>query len=291
MQIEKVFFKTEDGLQLFGMLHKPEKETKEVIVAIHGMSSSCMKERDDILAKKFTQKGIAYFCFNNRGVEYMIKIKKTDGDVESKYIGGCIYEDVYESNFDVKAAIEEMLNRGFTDIHLQGHSLGCTKIIYTYNKEILKNIKSVILLSLVDIVGTQKYYLKNNYDKVLEMAIKKQEEGKESELMPKDVFIHPVSVKTYLRYFKYNNEINFAKYEEENYDFKEINNIKVPLFLRWGNVHEMVIQNLDELIKMLKNKIKNPLLDIGYIDGADHGYWNKEEQLAFEIIKFLDSTR
>ena len=85
-----------------------------------------------------------------------------------------------------------------------------------------------------------------------------------------------------------NKEIDFAKFGDKEYDFKEINNIEIPLFLRWGNMHELVIQNLDELVIFLKEKIKNERLDIGYIDGANHGYGGKEEQLAKEIIEFLN---
>ena len=105
--------------------------------------------------------------------------------------------------------------------------------------------------------------------------------------MPLGSFDHPISVKTYLRYFKYNEKIDFAKFSDKNYDFKELNNIQIPLFLRWGNVHELVIQNLDELVSFLKSKIKNDKLDIGYIDGADHGYTGKEEMLAKQIIQFI----
>lgn len=255
-----------------------------------GMTSNCTKERDDILARKLTDRGISYFCFNNRGMGHMNKFVRMIGEKEERYMGGTIYEDIYESHYDIKAAIEQMEKAGYKKLHLQGHSLGCTKIVYAYNKldkDVLKNIKSIILLSLVDIIGTQKYYLRSNYDKMLKIAEELQQQGKELEFMPKEAFIHPISAKTYLRYHKDNELIDFARYGDKDYDYKELNNVKVPLFLRWGNVQEMVIQSFDELIPMLKQKVRNPKLDIGYIDGADHGYWQKEEQLAEEILKFL----
>lgn len=290
MRVEKVYFKTDDGLELFGLLHKPEDDGEEVVISVHGMTSNCMKERDDILAKNLTSKGISYFAFNNRGMGYMNKFTRMIGDKEDRYIGGAIYEDVYESHYDIKAAIDVMESLGYTKLHLQGHSLGCTKIVYSYNKlekDVLKNVKSVILLSLVDIPDVQRYYLKENYNKYLELAEELQKQGKDLEIMPKEAFIHPVSVKTYLRYHKDNELIDFAKYGDKDYNYKELNNINVPLFLRWGNVREMMIQSFDQLIPMLKEKINNPNLDIDYIDGADHGYWQKEEQLAGEILKFL----
>ena len=170
------------------------------------------------------------------------------------------YEDVLESYYDIKGAIDKVIELGYKKIHLQGHSLGCTKIIYTYNRmknENYKNlsyIKSIILLSLVDIVDCQKYDLgMDKYNEMLNWAERKEQEGKKMELMPEGAFDHPISVKSYLRYFRDNEDIDFAKFSEKDYDFKELNNIKVPLFIRWGE-KDLVIQELTDLIELKKQK-------------------------------------
>jgi len=275
------------------LLATPETPTDEVVISVHGMQSNCLKRREDILGKNFVSSGIAHFAFNNRGHELRAYIKKVDGN--SKPEGGSSYEDVLEGYYDVKGAINKMLELGFNKIHLQGHSLGCTKIVYTYNKlkkennlELLGHIKSVILLSLVDIVGIQKEGLKEErYNKMMGYAIEKEEEGNTLELMPEESFPHPISVKTYLRYFRDNGQIDFARFSDKGYDYKELNNIEKPLFLRWGTVYEEVTQDLDELIELLKSKISNEKLDIGYIKGADHSYYNKEDVLGTEIMFFI----
>lgn len=289
--LEKVYFELEDKVELVGLLHRPENTTDEVVISIHGMQSNCFKKREDILSKVINNAGIAYFAFDNRGANLMCYTKKTDGTKTLN--GGSVYEDVLESYYDIKGAIEKMLELGYTKIHLQGHSLGCTKIVYAYNRlkkenyKNLENIQSIILLSLVDLVDLQKYDLGiDKYNKMLELAIEKEAKGEEMELMPFDSFDHPISVKSYLRYYRDNQEIDFAKFNDNNYDFKEINNINIPLFLRWGE-NDLVVQKLDELIELLKTKINNPKLDIGYIKNTDHGYTNKEEVLGEEIKKFL----
>lgn len=292
--LEKVYFELEDKVELVGLLHRPENTTDEVVISIHGMQSNCFKKREDILSKVINNAGIAYFAFDNRGANLMCYTKKTDGTKTLN--GGSVYEDVLESYYDIKGAIEKMLELGYTKIHLQGHSLGCTKIVYAYNRlkkenyKNLENIQSIILLSLVDLVDLQKYDLGiDKYNKMLELAIEKETRGEEMELMPFDSFDHPISVKSYLRYYRDNQEIDFAKFNDNNYDFKEINNISIPLFLRWGE-NDLVVQKLDELIELLKTKINNPKLDIGYIKNTDHGYTNKEEVLGEEIKKFLKTV-
>lgn len=289
--LEKIYFETADNVELFGLLQKPITDTDDVVISVHGMQSNCYKKREDILAKNITESGIAYFAFNNRGTELMCYTKKTDGTKTLN--GGSAYEDVLESYYDIKGAIYKMLELGYTKIHLQGHSLGCTKVVYTYNKlkeekaAVLDNVKSVILLSLVDLVDLQKYDLGiEKYNKVLEYAIQKESRGEEMDLLPFDSFDHPISVKTYLRYYRDNKDIDFARFWDKNYTFPELNNIKVPLFLTWGE-KDLVIQDLKELIEFLKEKIQNPNLNIGYIKDTDHGYTSKEKELSEEIIEFL----
>lgn len=287
--LERIYFNTEDDIELVGLLETPNNPTNKVVISIHGMQSNCLKTREHILSKTISEAGIAYFAFNNRGHELMTYTRKTNG--EKLLNGGAVYEDVLDGYYDIKGAIKKMLELGFSQIYLQGHSLGCTKIVYGYNKlkqeNDVNNIKGIILLSLVDIPDCQKYDLGNKYDEIMKYAETKEKEGKLEELMPLGSFDHPISVKTYLRYFKYNDKIDFARFSDKNYDFRELNNIQIPLFLRWGNVHELVIQNLDELVSFLQSKIKNNKLDIGYIDGADHGYTGKEEILAKQIIQFI----
>lgn len=290
----KVYFELEDKVELVGLLHKPENATDEVVISIHGMQSNCFKKREDILSKVINNAGIAYFAFDNRGANLMCYTKKTDGTKTLN--GGSVYEDILESYYDIKGAIDKMIELGYKKIHLQGHSLGCTKIVYAYNKlkkenyKNLEKIQSIILLSLVDLIDLQKYDLGiDKYNKMLKLAIEKEAKGQEMDLMPFDSFDHPISVKSYLRYYRDNEEIDFAKFSDNNYDFKEINNINIPLFLRWGE-NDLVVQNLDELIELLKAKIKNSKLDIGYIKDTDHGYTNKEEVLGEEIKNFLKTV-
>lgn len=287
--LERVYFNTEDEIELVGLLERPTNPTKRVVISVHGMQSNCLKRREDILSKEISNAGVAYFAFNNRGAELMTYTRKTTG--EKILNGGSVYEDVLDGYYDIKGAINKMLELGYTDIYLQGHSLGCTKIVYTYNKlkneNNVKNIKGIMLLSLVDIPDCQKYDLGDKYAEMMEYAENKEKEGKLNDLMPIESFDHPICVRSYLRYFKYNKDIDFARFWDKDYNFKELNNIQIPLFLRWGNVHDLVVQNLDDLIKFLKSKIQNKKLDIGYIDGADHGYTGREETLAKEIISFI----
>lgn len=288
--MEKVDFLATDGIELSGILYNGKEKNKKIILSIHGMASNCMKTRDRIIAKNANENNIDYFCFNNRGSEIVKYISKNINGKKEKQLAGTAYEDVLESYEDIVGAILKLKELGYKDIYLQGHSLGCTKIVYTYNElleeketDILNSIKGVILLSLIDIPMAIKVYTGEKFEKYLKLA---EEKENKLELMPTSSFIHPISVKTFLRYAKDNKDIDFAKYGKDN-ELKKLNNIKAPLFMRWGNDNEMILQKADELVSMVSNLIQNQNKDINYIDGANHSYNEKEEILAKEIIEFV----
>ena len=291
--MEKIDFIATDGIELCGILYKGKEKTDKIILAVHGMTSNCFKKRDDIIAKKANEEKIDYFCFNNRGSEIVKYISKNINGKKEKSLAGTAYEDVLEGYEDIVGAILKLKELGYSKIYLQGHSLGSTKVVYTYNElkeeeetDILNNIKGIILLSLIDIPMAVKFYLGKNYETYLKLAEEKEEKGI-NDLMPKNAFIHPISVKTFLRYVRDNKDIDFVKYGSDN-EMEILNKIDIPLFMRWGNDNEMIAQKAEELVTILNNIITNPSKDIDYIDGANHGYDGKEEILSEEIIKFIN---
>ena len=292
--MELINFMATDGVNLEGILYKASSNISEkIILSVHGMTSNCFKNRDIEIAKKANEKGIDYFAFNNRGSEIVKYIEKETEGQPAKELAGTAYEDVLEGYEDIVGAIIKLKELGYKNIYLQGHSLGCTKIVYTYNElinndetEILENIKGVILLSLVDIPMALKVYLRDNFKQYLDYAEKLEHENKIYEMMPRESFIHPISVKSFLRYARDNKDIDFANYGKDN-ELEKLNNIQVPLFMRWGNDNEMIIQQADELSTMVNNIITNENKNIDYIDGANHSYTGKEKELAEQIVDFV----
>lgn len=290
--IQTAFFKATDGVDLKGIIYKTKNQTNKILISVHGMATNFIKERDEKIAENINELNIDLLAFNNRGHDLVNYIKKDSK--ENTELSGTSYEEISECYEDIVGTINYAISQGYTEIYIMGHSLGCTKTIYTYNKlieenktEILSKIKGVILLSLVDVPLALQVYLKEDFPVMVTYAKNMKREGLENQLMPEESFIHPISVKTFLRYAIDNKDIDFARFSDTNYSYKEINNIKVPLFMRWGNNKELIIQKADELCENLKSKIKNSNLDIGYIDGANHSYQGKEEILANEIKKFL----
>ena len=304
MKVELIDFSALDNVQLNGMIYGTNGN--KIIISVNGMSSNCFKKREKIIATEVQKNGYDFLFFNNRGSELVKYVSCKTENGNSKFLGGTSYEKPEDGFFDIIGAIRKVIELGYNEVIIQGHSLGCTKVVYTYNKlkeiseknnsneikkdeakEILNKIKAIILNSLIDIPRALKIFQGESFDKFLKYANEKEESGAIIDIMPTKSFIHPVSVQTYLKYAKYNQNIDFAKYHNIDDEFKVLNNIEVPLFMRWGNNNEMIEQPADILVKMMNEKIKNPKKDINFIDGADHGYHGKELELAKQIVEFL----
>ena len=291
-----IYFLATDGIKLDGLLYTSKHKTEDIILSIHGMATNCMKKRETIMAKFANENNIDYFCFNNRGSELVKYIRRYTEGKRQKELGGTSYEDVLEGYEDITGAIIKLKELGYKNIYLQGHSLGCTKIVYTYNElkdeqdDMVNDIKGIILNSLINIPRALKVYLRDNFNKYLEYAEEKEKNGQRDEMMPEEAFIHPISVKTFLRYARDYQDINFANFGEDK-ELKVLNNIEVPLFMRWGNVNEMIVQMPEELVDLMNKCINNPNKDIYYMDGANHSYEGKEEELAKQVIAFIEKNR
>ena len=296
MKIEKVYFNSIDNLNLIGLLHTPKKKTETVLISVHGITSNCLKRRDDVLAQKCTDLGIAYFCFNNRGHEIICNYGRIEDNDMHFYGSGA--ENIYDSYFDIKGAMIEMQKRGYKKIILQGHSMGCTKVVYTYNEFLNNNettmldaITGIVLLSMVDIPTALKQVLGKDYKKIISYFELLKKRGKGDKLVVLDASTPPVRPNTILQYAEDNKKIDFAKFGDNRTTFRELNNIKVPLFMRWGNINELIFQGADELTQKLNEKIKNENKDISYIAGANHNYTGKEEELGDQIVEFIKKNK
>ena len=287
MNISKVFFTTEDNLKLVGLLYAPEvkgilpriRKLNKVVIFIHGMYSDCLKRRDDIFGEELNKAGYAYFTFNNRGAEV--------GNLNMDLLQGTGFENSYDGYYDIEAGIKAMEKRGFKEIHIIGHSLGCSKVLNWYPKKKV-NVVSVGLLSLT---ALSDKYRQIAGDKAYKMAISIVEsqisKGKGNELLKPEIYPKPISANTFNTIFNSQSEFNTVFYEDENWKAESLNVIEEPLFMRYGTVNETTTKSADETVNLIKKLVKNEKLDVGYVNGADHSYHGKENELINEYIEFL----
>jgi len=109
--MNKITFQSQDGLTLVGVWHMPKMKTSTAIILAHGITVD--KDEDGIfikLAQTLEKNGYAVFRFDFRG----------HGESEGKSIDLTIAGEI----LDLKAAVQEVKNEGYTEIGLLGASFG-----------------------------------------------------------------------------------------------------------------------------------------------------------------------
>lgn len=243
MKQELVRMNSIDGIEMPGIIYEPETRTNTIVIEVHGLCGSFYENRFiDILAKTYTKKEISLLTFNNRGTNFVAEL-------------------------------------------LQGHSYGCNKVIYYYNNKKDEFIKKLVLLGPCDIQEECKKYLsEEEYDNLKTESAKLVKEGKPRQMLNFSLNGNgKISAGTYYYDFLPNTETDFIRYREGvNSKSKELNNIKLPVLVVFGDMDECVLTQDIEIVKeYLKNNIKE--CNIQIIKGADYSFSDKYEELG-EVI-------
>lgn len=158
------------NLELIGMLFESETAYKNsIVVHVHGNYGNFYNNKFIwVMSKMYVNHEISFLSFNLSSHDGLAEGYR-DGELD--YIGGGV-ADYNESILDIHAAITYVRRLGYKEIYLQGHSLGCDKIIEYILINEASDIK-VILLSPVDSYAVQKRWLELHRKEKVETQIKR----------------------------------------------------------------------------------------------------------------------
>ena len=281
MKQELVRINSNDNIEQVGILYNPNTETKRIVIHVHGLAGNFYENRFlDILAKTYTDNGLAFLTFNNRGNGYITDLLKDDGFI----VCGACYEIFKDSILDIEGVVNWVKERGYSEIILEGHSYGCSKVLYYYNNKKDDSIKKIVLLAPCDTPGESKKFLSSEeYDNALKESERLVKENKGDELIDFSVMSNgKVSAATYYYGFIPESIPDFIRYRDGKKS-NILNNVDIPVLVVFGDKDECVLtMPIDTVIKYLQDNISN--CSIKVIPGADHLYVNKYSELG-EAIK------
>lgn len=285
MKTKFVRITTKDKLILSGNFYSPDKVTKKAILHIHGMCGNFYENSFlSYMADEFTKNGYSFLSTNNRGAgiffDFPIKGKKE----AHKRIGNA-YEKFEECIYDIKAGLDFLEKENYTEIILQGHSLGAVKVAYYMAKTKDKRVSKLVLVSPSDMIG-----LTEDKDHAKRMVLSKKliKEGKENELLPDLLWGWAWnSAATYVNLSERNTAVDvFNTYDKEAPSC--IKDITIPIFAILGGTDDAAILPVKEALEVIKSKAKKaPRFDTLVVGKAPHSYFGYEQQLAKGIVSWL----
>ena len=289
-------FQTKDGLTLPGLLYRSKKD-KAVVIYLHGNGSSSIfynETKNHPFAFALAKKNISILYFNNRGAHIIKKLYVKHGKKEKKKYFGMAYEKIKECIKDIDGAISFLKKQGYRKFYLAGASTGANKIcVYNFYKP-KNNIEKYILICGGDDTGIYYYMLgKTKFWKLLFRARKKIKTGHGKEIIKEML---PDNFFSYVGFFDIANpdgDYNIFPFYEVLHKvklstkplFRHFKSIKKPTLIVYGNQDEYTWGNVPKIVEILKSY--QPKLFYQIIKGADHGFKNKEKQLAKIITDWL----
>lgn len=290
MKTSFVEMKSTDCITMHGILFEPDEKKDKIVIHHHGMEGNFYENTFiPYMAKAYTDVGISFLTYNNRGHDYICDLKITvPGGVKS-IKGGTAFECIRDNVMDVEGAVKYCEDKGYSNIILQGHSSGANKIVYAISEKEL-NIYAVILLSPCDDYGL---YISetsleeiNNYRNIAKKMI---EDGNALNLMPKDAYMGSLlSAKTYLECSKEGSAIDIFPYRDENNLFVHFSKIVTPIFISFGASGDYVLQDFCYIEKLLNaKKADSATISFNLIDGATHNYRNYEKEITDKIVDWI----
>lgn len=279
---------TEDNLILQGLIAEPETKTDSVILHIHGMSGNFWENSFvKTMLKDYPKNKLSFLTVETRGAELLRWFQTEDG--KTKLIGDS-YELFEESIYDIEAWVNFLKARGYKNIHLQGHSLGCSKIAYYQKIKKNSSIKSLMFISPSDMMGLLVNDRdKPNYDKFLKEAKELVEAGKEDELLAGIQWdFAKQSARSFINFSFKNDNLAIFNYYNPERGFDTIKTINIPMLSILGTKDDGIVTDAYKSTEMLKKNAINCKKFKGVVfEDAQHNFQGFEDRIVKEVISFI----
>ena len=274
MLVDLVHTKTSDDVTLSGIVLEPEQPRTDLavdaIVMVHGSGGNFYLSPSNPRAVKLRDMGIPAALFNTRGHDVV-------GGRAGKTRTGNAYELLSETHLDLQATVGFMAQRGYERIGIWGSSLGAVRVVLAQAKNQNPNVAAVI--SLAPMRFSHEYYseceMADEHLRNYEDAKALVDAGRGHEIMFVD-FPNPGA------YFSA--DVYLDRHCSEHYDITKAytNEIECPLLILTGSeeTHPRMRNAGRDMAALCEGRNNVIWIDL---EGADHGWHNKEEDL-FNVI-------
>lgn len=278
---------TSDGLYLHGY-YVPSKDKKVAVLHIHGFEGNFYENNFVyVLADELEKSEIAFLSVNTRGNGRDTDFNTVSG--ECKRIGAR-YELLEEAHLDISAWIKFLMDEGYEQIVLQGHSLGTMKVVrYLSEGEYKNKVNKLILLAPFDKKGLMDVSGRKDIKSLLKKAQAKVDEGKGEELITREFEDINLSYKSFISWYNLDELGRMFEFCSPEYNFPALKKITIPTKIIVGSKDEYFYatntEHPEEAMNLLLKNIPNAKGKI--IDGAVHSYAPHEDLMAKEVSKFI----
>lgn len=278
MQVELVHHTTTDNVPLDGYLRTPPgsatRGPADLVICHHGVGSKFYTPSFfDRVGDALLERGCAVLRVNNRGHD--------DAFLVGERAFGAAFEIVDDCRLDITAWLDFAEARGFTRIALWGHSLGAVKTVYFLSVQDDPRITCAIASSPPRF-NHAMYASSKDSERFLSDIARAQAlvaAGTPEELLRAQIPTpRRFAARTYL-----------DKYGvDARYDYVEhLPRVRKPLLLTVGSLEDGNVSFSGLVHDGPSFNARWPMVDFALIEGADHGYNDRDAQLWSSVEAWL----
>jgi alpha-beta hydrolase superfamily lysophospholipase len=286
MNVEFVRFKASDGVELQGWLSKLSSDT--AALHVHGMGGNGYENYFlDNLREMYGNRDITFFAIDTRGRGVVSDFRQADG---WKHAGSC-FEVFEESVYDIEGALDYLKSLGFKKFILQGHSLGCSKMVnYILSKE-PSGIEKIVLVAPTDMVAWAN--ADSDHEQNMFKAKAMLAEGRGEDLVGAQCWKldkTPLSAQAYASKSDAGAPVDI--YGTRSDGQAPIGKVKQPMLIPYGSEDIGITHPFGSMsaYKERLDKIKNTNTELAVIDGSPHSFRGYEDELTKTIDAFIGSS-
>lgn len=199
-----------------------------------------------------------------------------------------------KSVYDIEAWVKKAQELGYTTIWLQGHSLGCSKIVYYLDQKDSRDIDGIILLSPADMIGLVHDPVgQKDHDVLYPEAKELVRTGKGEQLLSHLLWESiKLSATTYLNMFDDNSNSKIFCYADPKFKWQAVNKISVPVIAFTGTQDDGIVPVIDayEAMRKLEEKLRTaPNKKTVVYEGGDHDFSGLGEKIVKKVISFIQN--
>lgn len=260
------------------------KKPKQLIVWVHGLSSSCFSM--SYVVNELADSETAVITFNNRGFEGISKLKRA-GKQKWQLVGAA-HEKFTDCIDDIQGAVNFARRAGVKNIYLAGHSTGCQKSVYwASRKSGGRAVKGIILLAPVsDWAAETKLRGKKKIERVANFSRTMIRRGKGRQILPENIWHETLDAQRFLSLYTSDSIEEIFTYAQPKKDPRTLKKARVPVLALLAEKDEFLGRPIGPVREWFGNSLKRNDT-VAVIPRVKHSFRGGEKVVAREVRKFI----
>jgi pimeloyl-ACP methyl ester carboxylesterase len=276
--------RTRDGVFLDGLVADPARGRRAALVFVHGLGSAFSSGQPLIreLAARLTGAGFGYLKFNTRGHDVVSR--------RGPRLAGAAFERFGDCVADIRAMIAFARARGYDQVVLAGHSTGANKVLYYAARTRDRRVGGIILLGPISDVAAEVRRVGKGELRRRVAAAERMARRDPAALVPRAWGFW--SARRYLSLYRPGGAEDVFPYYRPRARWTALRSVRVPVAAVVGSRDEYLDRPAGELLEAFRQNALRARSYTGIVvPGADHGFRDRERELAEVIVGWLRAHR